>query len=122
MPSVRIVPFESPDPPDDPNVGHDWATIHRGDTDASVYARGGLTNEVSEVQWRLNQLSGRLQRPDMNVGVGDGIYGSKSQHAAMVFRVWVIKLQQAQGVPTWSLHITPEIGERYIAMLRFWTN
>lgn len=55
-PTVRITPYgqQAPAPaPVDPNAGHSWRGFKAGDSDRTIYAAGGLDNEVAELQLLL---------------------------------------------------------------------
>jgi hypothetical protein len=120
-PTVRIIRWGTPPVPSDPNAGRPWVTIEPGDTDAEIYAKGGRDNEVAETQWRLTDLSARLDKPEMNPGPIDGVYGPRSQEAIEQYKQWVIRWQKSLGVPHWQEPVNANVGEKAISVLRFWT-
>lgn len=108
VPRVPIKPFGSH--PARPGV---WKTFKAGDTDESIVARGGLDNEVSEVQIRLKKLG-------FYTGAIDGDYGPKSQAAIVAFKRHIIALQKAQGKKPWP-NADSKVGKATLNMLRWWT-
>lgn len=113
-PSVPIAPFGQPAKP------RSWQTIRPGDTDQSVYAKGGPDNEVSEVQIRLAKLAARWHSPVLNPGKVDGRYGNKGQAAVVAFKRKIRSLQRLTGQAEWP-NADPLVGQATIDMLRFHT-
>jgi len=99
-----IIPFNAP-------VAR-WLPIRAGDTNATIIARGGLANEVTEVQLILARLG-------FQPGAVDGRYGPGSQAAMTRFKQQIIRLQRATGQPVWP-NADPYVGPKTIAMLRWW--
>ena len=99
-----IIPFYAP-------VAR-WIPVQAGDTNATIRARGGLDNEVTEPQLILAHLG---YRP----GPVDGTYGAGSQAAMVRFKRQVIAIQRATHQAVWP-NADPYIGPRTIAMLRWW--
>lgn len=121
-PSVRIIPYGAPRPPDvpvDPNKGRNWLAFGAGATDPMIYANGGLNNQIAEMQLRLTSFALRNRFPEGHPGQVDGIYGTKSQWAILAFKVWIAGMQRYMGQPEWA--INTNVGHDTIAMLRFWT-
>lgn len=106
-PRVPITPFGQHT---DPNAGRKWLPIRPGDTDKSIYARGGFDNEVSELQIRLKKRG-------FYKGKVDGDNGPATQAAIVAMKAWTIAIQKAYHRPVWP-NTDPIVGPATIEWLR----
>lgn len=112
--TVPITPYGKPSKPPK------WIPFKAGDSDKSIFRAGGMDNEVSELQLRLSALSESWKNPRLDPGAIDGDYGPKSQAAVKEFKRRVIDLQRLTKQPVWP-NTDTVVGEKTIAMLRWWT-
>lgn len=91
-----------------------WKAVFRGDTNRTVYSRGGPDNAVWEIQLRLQALG-------LYSGKIDGIYGAKSAAGIRQFKRNHIGLQRYTGQPTWP-NDDEIVGIRTINGLKWWNS
>lgn len=97
------------------NAGRTWKPFRPGATDRSVYAAGGLDNEVTELQLILKALG-------YYHGKVDGIYGPVSGAATSAFKRAHIALQKMTGQrPVWP-NTDRNVGYLTIAGARWWNS
>lgn len=107
-PTARITPFG-----EHPHKPGQWVPFHAGDTDATIMSRGGLDNEIAEVQIRL-------MKRKLYAGPVDDDYGPDTQAAVQAFKRQIIAMQKATGQVPWP-NADSGVGARTIDMLRWWT-
>lgn len=107
----RTVPgYVAPSPKPRP-----WIMVVAGDTNASVYARGGPDNAVFEIQLRLMAMG-----YDIGSWGVDGDYGPATQRAISKFKADMIGLQKYTGQKPWP-NTDTIVGINTINGLRWWT-
>jgi len=113
-PRWTLLPFGKTQPAD-PNYGRPWKQINDGDTDARIYARGGLNNQIAEMQLRYTAISVAERLPGVDPHGVDGIYGRESQIATNNFKKWLRSL----GLPITSFD--SKVGPKTRDYYRFFT-
>lgn len=112
-PTVAIIPW-----PQQSLTPAKWVPFRPGDTRASIIAKGGLDNEIAEVQIRLKALGYYGTKGDWSDIDND--YGPKSQAGVKKFHADIVALQVAYGQTPWGAP-DANVGPKKIAMLRFFT-
>lgn len=107
------------------NALHQWLPMGKGETDASLYAKGGLDNQVSEHQLILKALSIRWGDKALDPGAIDGKYGSGTEKATKRFQErhsGFLRDVKHPDYKFWRGPFTGYCGGRTIAAERWWNN